>query len=117
VRRLREALDKSGIPVVEVQIDPAAYRGYREAADPQYGRMAGGDGGAGQALDDFVVARVLDLGPYDIFIELATGAGPSASPVYAPCFRPFPYRDPSCPSRPRGDRIGGPTSSSRARRF
>jgi len=112
VSSLLEAFEKSGIPVVEVQIDPAAYRGYREAAEPEYRRMGTGDGGPGQALEDFVVARVLDLGPYDVFVELAAGGGPSASDVYAPVFRAICYRhDGSFPPGLHGERIGGPPSA------
>jgi ubiquinone/menaquinone biosynthesis C-methylase UbiE len=95
---------------VDFHIDVDDYRNYLDAAGVYNNSMAyGGPGGRAfpeKTLEHYVAARLLDLGPDDVYIDIASQSSP-ASEGYARVFRCKIYRqDLVYPAGLNGNKIG-----------
>jgi ubiquinone/menaquinone biosynthesis C-methylase UbiE len=96
--------------VVDFDIDVADYHNYLDAAGVYNNSMAyGGPGGRSfpeKTLEHYVAARLLDLGPDDVYVDIASQSSP-ASEGYAKLFRCKVYRqDLVYPAGLHGNKIG-----------
>jgi SAM-dependent methyltransferase len=104
VRRL-QAL---GFRVEDLTLDPLAYRSYFAAAGysnryPFYYRFNLSE----KSLEHFVAAQLLELGPSDVYIDIASARSPVPE-IYTRLFCCTSYRqDLAYPAGLKGDRIGG----------
>lgn len=108
VETITADLARRGFPVEEIAIDPAAYRAYFAAARyaeryPDYYSFNLPE----KSLEHFVAATLLELGPADVYIDIASEHSPVPE-IYAQLFGCVSYRqDLAYPEGLHGDRIGG----------
>jgi SAM-dependent methyltransferase len=101
-------LERRGFPVEEITLDAAAYRAYFEAAGyaqkyPDYYSFNLPE----KSLEHFVAARLLELGPADVYIDIASEHSPVPE-IYSRLFGCTSYRqDLAYPEGLHGDRMGG----------
>ena len=114
VSKVRGQLESAGFDVPDLEIDVADYRSYIDRAN--YGRFEYYGRGKGpnfpqKSLEHYVASRLLDLGPDDVFIDVACASSP-APEIYEELFGCVVYRqDLIYPEGIHGNVIGGDAAS------
>jgi SAM-dependent methyltransferase len=112
VEAILDDLDRRGFPVEEITVDPAEYHAYFAAAGyaeryPDYYSFNLPE----KSLEHFVAATLLELGPTDVYIDIASEHSPVPE-IYTRLFGCTSYRqDLAYPEGLHGDRIGGDAAS------